>query len=262
MKLNFSKYQGAGNDFIIIKNTPLEKIDNSQIKKICNRHFGIGADGLIVINEHSKADYEMIYFNSDGNIGSMCGNGARCGFRYAIDEKIIQSEKAEFLAFDGMHTARIQHDANVEVSMADVANWSFLGNTLVIDTGSPHFVKSVSNLFEIDIKKEGQSIRYSKQFITEGINVNFTEQVSDKIYMRTYERGVEDETLACGTGTVAVALFHRFTNGNPATGLFDIRIKAVGGNLKVAGEFKEGVFKNIFLTGPVEKVFEGCIEIE
>lgn len=261
MKINFVKYHGAGNDFVLINGKDIPELNSSTIKKICDRHFGIGADGLIVIKDNTTAEYEMLYYNADGNLGSMCGNGARCAAVFALQQKVIENNIANFKASDGSHTAKIFPDGTVKVSMNDVSNWKIASNDFIIDTGSPHYIKYVSGLDEMNVKDEGKKIRYSAEFKTYGINVNFVERKSGQLCMRTYERGVEAETLACGTGTVAVALSSRIKDGIPEVGKFEIPIKAVGGDLKVFGEFADGLFKNIYLIGPTQKVFEGNFDI-
>ncbi len=260
MKINFSKYQGAGNDFVIVNKGIIPNLDYSVIKNICNRHFGIGADGFIVLCENLTADFEMVYYNADGNIGSMCGNGARCAAVFAFDQKIVSSNIMNFKSFDGAHTAKIFPDGAVKVSMNDVKTWKNSDNDIIIETGSPHYIKRVSGLKDLDVLFEGRKIRYNEHFKELGININFFEIVSNEINMRTYERGVENETLACGTGTVAVAISTRFNNDTPIPGKFEVDIKALGGDLKVTGEFSEGVFKNLYLIGPAKKVFEGSID--
>lgn len=257
MILKFTKYQGAGNDFVIINGKDISELNSSTIKRMCDRHFGIGADGLIVIKNSPTADYEMVYYNADGNIGSMCGNGARCAAKFALAQGIIQTNIANFKAYDGQHTAKIFSDGVVKVSMTDVRKWERRGDDFILNTGSPHYVKQVSNLAEMDVREEGKKIRYSTEFIAEGINVNFIEEKEGIIHMRTYERGVEDETLACGTGTVAVAISSLLKNGNRAEGKYEVAVKALGGDLKVLAEFGNTVFKNIYLIGPAEKVFDG-----
>ncbi|MEI7802138.1 MAG: diaminopimelate epimerase [Bacteroidota bacterium] len=261
MILEFSKYQGAGNDFVLINGKAIPELNSSTIKQLCDRHLGIGADGLIVIKNSPTADYEMVYYNADGNIGSMCGNGARCAAKFALAQHIIQANIVSFKAYDGQHTAKIFPDGVVKVSMTEVGKWERRGDDLILNTGSPHYVKYVSNLFEMDVKEEGKKIRYSSEFKAEGINVNFIQEKNGVIHMRTYERGVEDETLACGTGTVAVAICSLLKNSNPPDGKHEIAIKALGGDLKVLAEFGNNIFKNIYLIGPAEKVFDGDWEI-
>ena len=261
MTIHFSKYHGAGNDFIMVDGRTTPKLKAAHIHQMCDRHFGIGADGFIVVEENNNADYEMIYFNSDGNIGSMCGNGARCAAVYATEKGITHALKIKFKAYDGIHFAELLPGRKVRVSMSDVLHWKTDGGNFIIDSGSPHFVKYVFRTEGLDVMAEGKKIRYSNEYKKEGINVNFVSVDKNKIHMRTYERGVEAETLACGTGTVAVALSHLLKDGIPGNGKYDVEVVAIGGELKVQAEFLNGVFKNIFLTGPAEKVFEGSYAI-
>ena len=263
MKINFSKYEGAGNDFVLLNGKTIQTLESSIIKKICNRHFGIGADGLIVIKENTNADFEMVYYNADGNLGSMCGNGSRCAAVFSLEQQIIKSNRTKFKASDGIHSAEIFSGGEVKISMTDVNSWRFSDNDFITNTGSPHYVKYVSGLEKMNIVEEAKKIRYNNEFSTTGgINVNFVEEADKQLYMRTYERGVEDETLACGTGTVAVAISSRFLMGKPIEGNFEVSIKAIGGDLKVMGEYVDGLFKNLYLIGPVKKVFEGSFEID
>ncbi len=261
MKIKFAKYHGAGNDFILLNELNNPVLESAMIKTICDRHLGIGADGLILIKKNSTADFQMIYYNADGNLGSMCGNGARCAAVFAQEQGLTQSNITNFKASDGSHTAKIFPDGSVKVSMSDVKAWKFADSDLIIDTGSPHYVKYVSGLNNFDVVAEGKKIRYSNEYNEQGINVNFVEDELGQLKVRTYERGVENETLACGTGTVAVAISTRFKNGQPMDGKFEVAIKALGGDLIVIGEFAKTLFRNIYLTGPVQKVFESSIEV-
>ncbi len=261
MILKFSKYQGAGNDFVMLNGNNISELKSSDIKKLCDRYFGIGADGLIIIKKSVAADYEMVYYNADGNIGSMCGNGARCAAKFSLAQGIIQSNIINFKAYDGNHTAKIFPDGVVKISMSEVKKWERRGDDFILDTGSPHYVKYVSGLSEVSVKEEGKKIRYSKEFVEYGINVNFAEEINGALSMRTYERGVEDETLACGTGTVAVALCNLLKNKSLIVGKYEVAINALGGDLKVIVEYGNDIFKNIYLIGPAEKVFDGEFEL-
>ncbi|MDC1396445.1 diaminopimelate epimerase, partial [Flavobacteriaceae bacterium] len=207
MIIKFQKYQGTGNDFIIIDNTdlsfPSENI--SLIKQLCDRKFGIGCDGLILINPSDSSDYLMNYYNSDGNLGSMCGNGARCSVKFAQNINIIKN-KTVFTAFDGLHDALI-YDDQITLSMKPVNDIINYGNDLFLDTGSPHYVQLVSDIENIDVFSQGRLIRNNSIFKNNGVNVNFVQVISKSEFsVRTYERGVENETLSCGTGVTAVAL--------------------------------------------------------
>lgn len=254
MSIPFSKYHGAGNDFIIIDDRALTFPSGNEklIAHLCHRRFGIGADGLILYRKSDKADFEMIYFNADGKIGSMCGNGARCIVAYAYANDLI-SKECSFMAYDGIHTGEIKADNQVSVLMKTEGEIQHLENAFELDTGSPHFVQEVDGLENFDVYNEGKNIRYNDTYKEKGINVNFIEDEERYISMRTYERGVEDETLACGTGTVAVAIIARNHMSNWKA-KNEILIKAIGAYLKVTF-----MGDKIFLEGPAELVFEGEI---
>lgn len=261
MELKFYKYQGTGNDFIILDNRrrDYDRLDNGSIKLICDRHFGIGGDGLMLLNERKGYDFEMIYFNSDGNLGSMCGNGARCLVKYAAQSGILK-ERYHFIAADGEHFAELDVDGTVALKMKDVDIIEAYHNDFIVDTGSPHYIKMVTDLEHLDVVKKGRDIRNHKDFNEEGINVNFVQHmdVEDKIRVRTYERGVENETLSCGTGVTASALVC-FHNEN---GFNEVEVYTPGGRLTVEFDrVDEERFVNIWLCGPAEKVFEGIFYI-
>jgi len=252
----FYKYHGAGNDFIIFDNRNSEFTINQQfINKLCNRRLGIGADGLMLLNKSEVYDFEMVYFNSDGNEGSMCGNGGRCIVAFAKKIGII-SEYAKFKAIDGEHEAYIFKDNSVKLKMTDVQNITKTNNFYFLNTGSPHYVQFVENIDKINVYEEGKKIRYSQEFSPEGTNVNFAEISEKHIKIRTYERGVEDETLACGTGTVATAISFAIESNFHVN---CVDLKALGGNLKVYFRRTENSFSDIWLEGPTEFVFEGII---
>jgi diaminopimelate epimerase len=261
MRTEFFKYQGTGNDFVIIDNRNGHDLQLTfeQVKKLCDRRFGIGADGLMLLNEKPGYDFEMIYYNSDGKEGSMCGNGGRCLIKFA--ESIgIQKELYKFAATDGEHEARIDGDGIVYLKMNDVDIILTHHSDFMVDTGSPHYVKLVPQLASLDVVKKGREIRYSREFEKEGINVNFVEQLDepDKIFVRTYERGVENETLSCGTGVTAAALVC-YHNEN---GFNEVEVKTLGGRLNVEFDrIDDGKFRNVWLCGPAERVFDGIIEI-
>lgn len=261
MRTEFFKYQGTGNDFVIIDNRNGHdlKLSLEQVKKLCDRRFGIGADGLMLLNDKQGYDFEMIYFNSDGREGSMCGNGGRCLIKFA-DSIGIQKEMYRFVATDGEHEARIDGDGIIYLRMNDVDVVVNHHSDFLVDTGSPHYVKLVPQLKSLDVVKKGREIRYSREFEKEGINVNFVEQLDepDKIFVRTYERGVENETLSCGTGVTAAALVC-YHNEN---GFNEVEVKTLGGRLNVEFDrVDDGKFRNIWLCGPAERVFAGTIEI-
>ena len=261
MKTDFFKYQGTGNDFVIIDNRNGHdlKLSTEQIKKLCDRKFGIGADGLMLLNEKAGYDFEMVYYNSDGREGSMCGNGGRCLIKFA-DNIGIQKEIYKFMATDGEHEAKIDTNGIVCLKMNDVDVIVNHHGDFMVDTGSPHYVKLVPQLATYDVYKKGREIRYSREFEKEGINVNFVEQLDepDKIFVRTYERGVENETLSCGTGVTAAAIVC-YHNEN---GFNEVEVKTPGGRLNVEFDrIDDGKFRNIWLCGPAERVFDGLIEL-
>jgi diaminopimelate epimerase len=260
MRVKFQKYQGTGNDFIMIDNRAygLSKSQTNMVKLLCDRKFGIGADGLILLNEKIAYDFEMVYFNSDGNESSMCGNGGRCLVKFAHHLGIIGSD-CRFWAIDGEHKAHILKDGRVSLKMKDVNIIENLNGHLILNTGSPHYIIFVKSVKETDILAEAKKIRYSDRFDKEGINVNFVEKKDiAQIAVRTYERGVEDETLSCGTGVVASSLALASSNGSE---LQVVKVQTPGGELEVKFERTEKGFQNIHLIGPAEKVFEGDIEI-
>ncbi|MBM3400938.1 MAG: diaminopimelate epimerase [Bacteroidetes bacterium] len=262
MHLNFYKYEGAGNDFILIDNRnqsfPLVNKPDA-IKKLCNRHFGIGADGLMVLQLKEGYDFEMLYFNADGKAGSMCGNGGRCIAAFAKHLEIVSSETT-FLAVDGSHYAKISENGNwVSLQMIDVNRILTDGEAFVLNTGSPHYVLSVKDIENKDVYHEGKTIRNNDTYKAEGINVNFVEDLGDHYFVRTFERGVEDETFACGTGVTAVAMTMAKKKG--LRGKIHSVIKVKGGNLKVNFNFDGTSFRNVFLEGPARFVFLGTIDI-
>jgi diaminopimelate epimerase len=256
MSIQFHKYHGAGNDFVIIddREGQIEE-DPTKIAGWCNRRFGIGADGLILVRDHSDADFEMRYFNADGNIGSMCGNGGRCFARFLQDQGLIENE-VSFMAFDGVHRAMIDGD-QVSLTMQDVATIRSNEDHYLLDTGSPHYVRFGQDVDSLEVEALGREIRYSPAHEAEGINVNFVQLNEDgSAEMRTYERGVEAETLACGTGVVAAAIAtYVHTNGSMGK---QVQVKARGGDLKVTFD-EVHPFTGIVLQGPAEKVYSGTI---
>ena len=260
MKIEFNKYQGTGNDFILLDNrtSHYNGLTQKQVMYICDRHFGIGADGLMLLNLKEGYDFEMKYYNADGAEGSLCGNGSRCMIRFA-NKMGIHKEKYTFLAADGVHEAEIDENDLVKLKMNDVNTVESHFNYYILNTGSPHYVKPTRDILEIDVKNEGKSIRYNKDFEKNGINVNFVETLEvDKIYVRTYERGVEDETLSCGTGVTASALI----SAHNEKGFNSVEVKTTGGNLSVEfDKIDENHFENIWLIGPANFVFKGEIEV-
>lgn len=252
----FYKYQGTGNDFVMIDNRDLSFPKNTEtVARLCDRRFGIGADGLILLENDTETDFRMVYFNSDGNESTMCGNGGRCIVSFANFLRVFD-EKCKFMAVDGLHEAEISNGI-VKLKMIDVNGISKDGENSVLNTGSPHFVQYVNNVEALDVYKEGIKIRNNNTYKKEGINVNFVEQkADDEIFVRTYERGVEDETHSCGTGATAAALTF-MQNKN----LDAVKVKVLGGNLKIYAEKNGDGFKNIWLEGPAELVFKGEINI-
>lgn len=256
MKLDFYKYQGTGNDFVMIDNrhNVFDKNDTKIVQSLCNRRFGIGADGLILIEDHDEYDFNMVYFNSDGS-KSFCGNGGRCAMAFAKQLGIV-SKEATFEAIDGMHIATIQ-DGIVKLQMHDVKTIEKFDDHTFLNTGSPHHVLFKENIEYFDIKSEGATIRYGEPYNQEGTNVNFVKKVSDSTFrVRTYERGVEDETLSCGTGVTAVALAMHALKETP-NNLVTLNVE--GGELQVSFDFENGVYQNIWLIGPAELVFQGSL---
>jgi diaminopimelate epimerase len=256
--MHFYKYQGTGNDFVILdnRNGAYDSLNTKQIKFLCDRRFGIGGDGLMLLNTKEGYDFEMKYYNSDGGESTMCGNGGRCLVKFA-HHLGIHKEKFHFMASDGPHEAEIDFDGTVSLKMKDVAGIKDYHGDYILDTGSPHYVKVTEDVTEMDVYKVGKHIRNSNGFEKEGINVNFVEQIKDdEILVRTYERGVENETLSCGTGVTASALVC-YHNEN---GFNDVTVITRGGKLTV--EFTrlgDKGFTDIWLCGPAEKVFEGNI---
>lgn len=260
MIIKFYKYQGTGNDFIIADNRKAEyALNTDQIRRLCDRRFGIGADGFMLLNEKAGYDFEMKYYNSDGREGSMCGNGGRCIVKFAYHLGIHRNEY-KFLAVDGEHEAEIDMDGIVSLKMIDVDKVQKVHGDFVLNTGSPHYVKLVNDVMDADVYKKGRDIRYSKTYEETGINVNFVELAGEhEIIVRTYERGVEDETYSCGTGVTAAALVC-YHNEN---GYNDVQVKTLGGSLTVEFDrLDEEKYTNIWLCGPAEKVFEGSVDVK
>ena len=260
MKTQFYKYQGAGNDFILIDNRlmTINHHDPQLLSRLCDRRFGIGGDGIMFLQNSDGYDFEMIYYNADGQPSSMCGNGGRCIAAFAKHLGIVDSE-TEFLAVDGPHYAKISDEGDwVSLQMIDVEQISKDGDAYVLNTGSPHYIKLAEGLKEKDVYSEGYAIRNNDTYRAQGINVNFVEPHDGGYFVRTFERGVEDETYACGTGVTAVALAmakHQQQTGHNIT-----PIKALGGDLSIRFDYDGKKFTDIFLEGPAVKVFEGWIE--
>ena len=260
MQLQCYKYQGTGNDFVLIDNREKTiSLTTEQIKWLCDRRFGIGADGLMLLELEPGIDFKMVYFNSDGNESSMCGNGGRCITAFAKYLGIIQNE-AKFLAIDGIHEAKLISENQVSLKMSDVRNVEVGEDYFYLNTGSPHYVKFVNGIETLNVFEEGKKIRYNTRFAAEGTNVNFIEKKDHELFVRTYERGVEDETLSCGTGVTAAALIAAFKG--QSTDKKSCAIKTLGGNLNVKfDKVLESTFYNIWLEGPATFVFKTTIDI-
>lgn len=260
MQFKFYKYQGAGNDFILIDNRlKLFPENNPRLyNKLCDRRFGIGADGIMFLENLDGYDFKMVYFNSDGNESSMCGNGGRCLVRFAEHLNIAQKD-CRFLAVDGAHYAKISENT-IQLEMINVNGWQEYGNDIALQTGSPHYIQWVEDLYNIDVFQKGRSIRYNDTFKQNGINVNFLEWVNERLNVRTYERGVEDETLSCGTGVTAAAMAYAIKAN--LQGDIKIPIETKGGSLEVWFNRVNNLFTQVYLIGPAVKVFEGNINIE
>jgi len=258
MKIEFYKYEGTGNDFIVIDNRDKKlKAKNPDLwQKLCNRHFGIGADGLMLLQNKKGYDFEMVYFNADGNESTMCGNGGRCIAHLAKKLDIVKGKSASFIAIDGKHEAVFVDKDTVKLKMNDVKSIDDNKSYFTLNTGSPHYVTLVKNVINLPVKIDGRNIRNRAPFKKEGINVNFVQTTPNIIpLLRTYERGVEDETLSCGTGTVATALV--LASKGLSTAKDHCEIQTMGGMLKVWYTQQKGSFKNIWLEGPATYVFSG-----
>jgi len=258
MKITFYKYHGAGNDFVIIDDRQLNySFSTNEIKEICDRKFGIGSDGFMLLRNHKKYDFEMIYFNSDGKTSTMCGNGGRCIVAFAYYLKMIKYSTV-FQAIDGPHEAKIINDSTVILKMNNIDTISRNEDYTFIDSGSPHHIIEQFDIGLVDVKEIGSKIRYSKMYNPNGVNVNFVQKLSSKEFMiRTYERGVENETLSCGSGAVASAVAMHYLGRTKQN---KIRINTLGGDLIICFEFESSkAFSGITLEGPVKQIFKGVI---
>ncbi|MGF7217749.1 diaminopimelate epimerase [Spirosoma lacussanchae] len=257
--MQFYKYQGTGNDFILIDDRAgtFPAADQALIEQLCHRRFGIGADGLILLQNDPEYDFRMVYFNADGAEGSMCGNGGRCIVRFAHDLGLFESE-TRFVAVDGEHVAEVRDD-EVFLKMIDVNGLDQQPQMTFLNTGSPHVVRFVDELESFDVLAEGRAVRYADAFQPGGTNANFAQRLTDNtLFVRTYERGVEDETYSCGTGVTAVALVAHQQLQMPGP----VAIQTIGGNLRVSFEAQSGGrFENIYLIGPAKRVFTGEIDL-
>ncbi len=259
MKVNFYKYQGTGNDFIIIDNRKNNiSLSEVQINQLCDRRFGIGADGLILLENHSNLDFNMKYFNADGKESTMCGNGGRCLVAFAKSISLID-KKANFNAIDGVHKATVNENNSISLQMQDVSYVRLVNTNYFLNTGSPHYVTFRDDIKNIDVYNRGREIRYSAEFSPEGTNVNFVEFQDNKLFVRTYERGVENETFSCGTGVTASAISASIYSDSDKNS-YDIITK--GGYLNVSFKKQDSnTFSDVWLTGPATFVFIGEIDI-
>ncbi len=258
--MKFYKYTGAGNDFIIFNdfNNEIPHFSKEQIQFLCDRSFGIGADGVMILKKSKVLDFDMEYFNADGSGGTMCGNGGRCLVAFAQKSGIIKKH-TKFLASDGIHEAFINQRNIVKLKMIDVDEIKSIGKDFYCYTGSPHHIIFANDIDNIDILAEGRKIRFSEKYKENGVNVNFVKiRDNHAISIKTYERGVENETLACGTGSVAAALtcaeINEFCSG-------EVTVHTKGGMLKVSFIKQDDSYKDIWLTGPADFVFEGEIDL-
>lgn len=256
MELRFTKYHGTGNDFILVDDRDLSfPKDEEVVRKLCDRHFGIGADGLILIQNHPELDYRMVYFNSDGS-QSLCGNGSRCGFAFARSLGIVDTH-ATFETTDGIHQIKWQ-DGEIHFQLFDVNELKQLNEKdWFINTGSPHHIVISDDVQNENIVSKGREIRNSDDYARHnGTNVNFAQLLHDKVKIRTYERGVEDETLSCGTGATAVGIMAAELGWKSP-----VSIQTMGGQLSISFKKEGDSFKDIWLSGPAEKVFAGSVTI-
>lgn len=258
MLLHFQKYQGTGNDFVLIDNRKGEiNLTTEQVHFLCHRRFGIGADGLMLLNKHTSLDFTMVYYNSDGNTSTMCGNGGRCIVAFAQNIGAIEN-KTTFEGIDGPHDAIVNEDGTVSLKMIDVEEVEINPEFYYLNTGSPHYVRFVEGIEKYDVFTQGKEVRYNDRFNAVGTNVNFVEAIADGIFVRTYERGVEDETFSCGTGVTASAISAGLKLDKSAT---NFNITTLGGKLNVRFQANGNGFNNIWLSGPAQHVFTGTIEL-
>lgn len=255
MEITFHKYQGTGNDFVMVDNRSLQfpKNDTELVAHLCDRRFGIGGDGLLLLEDDPYHDFRMVYYNSDGNLGSMCGNGGRCLVAFARNLGVVE-DTASFIASDGPHYATV-FDGLISLQMKDVDEVNIQSDYVFLDTGSPHHIEIVEDLEHFDVYGKGKAIRYGELYGQKGSNVNFVKPEADGSFsVRTYERGVEDETLSCGTGVTAVAIA-MFKLGKTTSDR--VKLNVQGGKLAVSFTHENGKFTDVFLNGPAEHVFKG-----
>jgi len=261
MALQFFKYQATGNDFVILDNRMSNRaFSKNEITAICDRKFGIGADGLMLIENDAQLDFNLVYYNSDGS-QSLCGNGSRAAVSFASKLGIING-KTVFNAYDGSHEAELMSSGIVRLKMNEVTLVEQHGEDFFINTGSPHVIRFVKDLDKFPVFEEGRKIRYSEKFGPSGTNANFVELLHDNtVFVRTYERGVENETLSCGTGVTAAALAASFLGYSSP-----VKIKTLGGELQVEftshkGDTAKPAFTSVFLVGPAKMVYKGELEL-
>lgn len=261
MQIAFYKYQGTGNDFVMIDDRDERFPVNNQelIAKLCDRRFGVGADGLMLLQNAEGFDFRMVYFNADGNESSMCGNGGRCMVKFANQLGVIK-DGCSFIAIDGPHDGTLLQDGTVSLKMGNIGKVTRDGDAYVLDTGSPHYVTFVEDVQAVNVYSQGQAIRNADKYRAAGINVNFVRKKGSHVAIRTYERGVEDETFSCGTGVTAGAIATYLHDKNTSVeGHYVMQTK--GGTLLV-DFLREGTsFEDIWLTGPATLVFKGSIEV-
>ncbi len=260
MELHFYKYQGAGNDFILLDNRlgRYNHLTTEQVAWLCDRHFGIGADGLMLVNPAEGFDFEMKYYNSDGRESTMCGNGGRCIVAFAHLLGLI-GDHTRFVAVDGPHDAIIQGNGTVELQMKAVDQITRHADHTILNTGSPHYVTFLDDVDALDVKHDGAAIRYNDTYRKEGINVNFVTRTPEGLKVRTYERGVEDETLSCGTGVTACAI----ASVNAFHQAHEVAIVTPGGHLTVRFNMTDDQHaSDVWLCGPATFVFEGTIKLK
>ncbi|WP_185858734.1 diaminopimelate epimerase [Blattabacterium cuenoti] len=267
MKLDFFKYQGTGNDFILIDSREqIVKEDPFLFKKLCDRHFGIGSDGIILIQNDSKSDFYMKYYNSDGKESTMCGNGGRCAIFFAKTLEIPKKRinQTYFRAIDGFHYGFIKRERVVSINLIDIKKdiIEIYPKHVFLNTGSPHHIVFIKKVNKINVYQEGRKIRFQNSYLKEGVNVNFVEIVDKNILqVRTYERGVEKETLSCGTGVTASVIAACETNKISNSDQKEILVNTLGGKLFVSFIKTSNEYKNIYLTGSVGFIFRGCVFI-
>jgi diaminopimelate epimerase len=256
--IDFYKYQGTGNDFVMIddRDEAFDPNDHALIAHLCDRKFGIGADGLILIRNHDEADFEMIYYNADGHLTSLCGNGSRCAVKFASQLGMVAGE-CSFMTVEGILRAKIEGKL-VHIKMPDVTDVETHPDHYFLNTGSPHHICYVNDIEKYDVFHEGRKIRQSSPYFEKGSNVNFVEPMDNSaIFVRTYERGVEDETLSCGTGVTAAALVQGVKGASSP-----VKVKTLGGDLQISFQkMNDGSFTDIYLIGPAVRVFRGEYQV-